>query len=145
MSAQSELDALFAVYEGYLDEYADRVVSNGPFHGLHKFLLGTSTPGDRKADSAFYRAAEQAASALAAAGPEPGEAARAVRYMILEADGADAPSRLMIEAAQALAIPLLAYVTAEDRFAIAADYQARYPKKRMLTPRQRELANELNK
>ena len=72
MSAQSELDALFAVYEGYLEEYADRVVSNGPFHGLHKFLLGTSTPGDRKADSAFYRAAEQAASALAAAGPEPG-------------------------------------------------------------------------
>lgn len=147
MSAPAELTSLLALYQDYLSDYADRVVSNGPFHGLHKFLLGSSTPADRKADNAFYQAVEGAVAALIPALSGPGDpvAARAVRYMILEADGPDESSRLMFEAAQALAIPLLEHLTAEDRAAILADYQARYPKKRMLSPRQRELLQELAK
>lgn len=141
MAAQEQLDALLAVYHAYLNSYAQRVVENGPFHGLHKFLLGNSTPGDRKADTDFYKKTEQAVSALSAEltdrdGPV---AARAVRYMILEAEGPDDTSGLMIEAAQALAIPLVGRLAPAERKAILAEYQQRYPKKRMLSPRQREL------
>lgn len=145
MSTPVELTSLLALYQDYLKGYADRVVSSGPFQGLHKFLLGSSTPADRKADTAFYQAVEGAVAALipALSGPGDPAAARAVRYMLLEADGPDGTSRLMMEAAQALAIPLLDFLTAEERTAILADYQTRYPKKRMLSPRQRELLTAL--
>ena len=142
-----ELDGLLDLYRGYLAEYAQRLEDNGPFHGLHKFLLGDSTPSDRKADSAFFRAVEQAVDALARAldGRPAAEAARAVRFMALEAEGVDPSSRLMMEAAQGLALPLVPLVPPEERAAIRADYLARYPKKRMLSPRQRELLAALEK
>lgn len=133
----SQLESLTALYRDYLDAYAQRVVDNGPLHGLHKFLLGNSTPNDRKADNAFYQAVEQAVAALSDA--DEVTTARAVRYMILEAEGADDTSRLMIEAAQGLAIPLADKLPGEEAASILAGYKARYPKKRMLSPRQREL------
>lgn len=141
MAAQEQLDALLAVYQTYLDSYDQRVVENGPFHGLQKFLLGGSTAADRKADTAFYQRVEQAVSALSAALTEADgpTAARAVRYMTLEAEGPDASSRLMLEAAQALAIPLVDALSPADRADLCAAYRRRYPKQRMLTPRQREL------
>lgn len=147
MSVSGELTALREVYGTYLEEYRQRVVDNGPLHGLQKFLLGNSTASDRKADTAFFRGAEKAVEELLAAlpGGESGEAEQAVRYMILEAEGTDASSRLMIEAAQALAIPLLEWTTPEEAGALAREYRARYPKKRMLAPRQRELLAALDR
>ena len=147
MAELKELASLLEAYEAYLDAYRQRVVDNGPFHGLHKFLLGGSTPGDRKADRAFYESIEQNVAALRAVLGETDSptAARAVRYMLLEAEGTDPSSRLMIEATQALAIPLLPWLSDSDRAAILEEYKARYPKKRMLSPRQRELLAALER
>jgi hypothetical protein len=63
--------------------------------------------------------------------------------MALEAQGRDSSSQLMLEAAQALAIPLVGALATQDRAAILTEYQARYPKRRMLSPRQRELLTSL--
>lgn len=131
------LEHLTALYRDYLESYAQRVVDNGPLHGLHKFLLGSSTPNDRKADTAFFQAVERAAADLWDADEDI--AALAVRYMILETEGFDDSSRLMIEAAQGLAIPLVDRLSREDAAAILADYKVRYPKKRLLSPKQRQL------
>jgi phage tail tape-measure protein len=141
MAAQQKLDDLLAVYRDYLDSYDQRVVDNGALYGLQKFLMGNPPVADRKADQAFYHQVEQASAALAEALTEAdGDvAARAVRYMTLEAQGRDNASHLMLEAVQALAIPLVGALPAQERAAILSDYQARYPKRRMLSPRQREL------
>lgn len=131
------LNALIALYEDYLKTYAQRVEEAGPLRGLHKFLLGNSTAGDRKADTGFYKAVEQKASQLADADQDI--IARAVRYMALEAEGVDPSSILMMEATQGLAVPLVDSLSKEDASAILAAYKTRYPKKRMMAPRQREL------
>lgn len=136
-----DLDALREVYRAYLESYEQRVIDNGPFHGLQKFLLGNSPAADRKADAAFYSQVEQAVARLTAVlretdGPV---AAQAVRCIALDTEGTDPSSRLMIEATQALAIPLLPWLADADRVAILEAYKARYPKKRMLSPRQQEL------
>ena len=137
MDAAAQLSALRGVYHDYLEAYRQRVVDNGPLHSLHKFLLGNSTTADRKADTAFYKAAAEAVKGLENA--DPSTAGQAVRLMILEAEGPDSTSGLMIEAAQALATPLLPLLEGEDAAGILAAYRARYPKKRMLSPKQREL------
>lgn len=137
------LDDLTALYRDYLEGYAQRLEAAGPLRGLHKFLLGNSTPNDRKADKAFYQAVEQASAALSNADEDT--IVQAVRYMTLEAEGADDSSRLMIEAAQGLAIPLVDKLPGGEAAAILAGYKARYPKKRMLSPRQRELLAALER
>ena len=141
MGASEQLAALRVVYDEYAAAYAQRVIDNGPLHGLHKFLLGNSTAGDRKADTGFYNAVERAVDGLrlSLTGEEDGTAEAAVRLMILESEGSDPTSGLMIEAAQALAIPLIPHLTPAARGEITAAYKRRYPKKRMLSPRQREL------
>ena len=98
MDGWEQLAALRAVYDGYLEEYRQRLIDNGPFHGLHKFLLGNAPASDRKAD-----------------------------------------------AAQGLAIPLVAHLSDRDRADILAAFRSRYPKKRMLTPKQEELLKALEK
>jgi phage tail tape-measure protein len=141
MSAQQKLDDLLTVYRDYLDSYDQRVVDNGPFRGLQKFLMGSAPVADRKADQAFYHKVEEAVGELSGALTEADSqvAAQAVRFMALEAQGRDNSSQLMLEAVQALAIPLVGALSPQDRAAILTEYQARYPKCRMLTPRQREL------
>ena len=140
MTAPEALNALLSRYDSYLKEYRQRVIDNGPFHGLQKFLLGNSTSADRRADSAFYRDVEQAAAGLAALPDTDSQiAGAAVRHMILDTDGTDAASRLMIEAAQALAIPLLPRLDAQQREDILRSFKARYPRQHLLSPRQREL------
>ena len=76
---------------------------------------------------------------------DPGPAAPAVRFMILGAEGPDSASDLMMTAAQGLAIPLVAHLSDRDRADILAAFRARYPKKRMLTPKQEELLKALEK
>ena len=141
MGALEQLNALRGVYEEYSAAYAQRVIDNGPLHGLHKFLLGNSTTGDRKADTAFYKAVAQAVDSLRLSLTEGDRdtAEAAIRLMILDSRGTDPTSDLMIEAAQALAIPLIPHLTPAARGEITAAYLARYPKKRMRSPKQREL------
>ena len=140
------LTALRAVYDGYLEDYRQRLIDNGPLHGLQKFILGAPPASDRKADNAFFKAVEQAVADLEAAlADDPGPAAPAVRLMLLEAEGPDAPSDLMMAAAQGLAIPLVRHLSDGDRADILAAFRARYPKKRMLTPKQVELLKALEK
>lgn len=129
------LDALTALYRDYLEGYAQRQEEAGPLRGLHKFIRGGPSRSDSKADLAFYHAVEQAVAAWT----EEDDALQAVRLMLLEAEGTDAGSRLMMDAAQALAIPLLPRLRREEAGEILAAYKARYPKKRMLLPKQREL------
>ena len=131
------LNTLTTLYRDYLDQYAQRLEEAGPFRGLQKFLLGSSTAGDRKADTAFYHGVEEAVVALSAAADDV--VIRAVRYMALEAEGMDPSSILMMEAAQGLAAPLAARLPREEAASILSEYKARYPKKRMMVPRQREL------
>lgn len=146
MDSWEKLAALRAVYDGYLEGYRQRQIENGPFHGLQKFLLGNMPASDRKADNAFFKAVQQAVADLEQAlDDDPGPAAPAVRLMILEAEGPDSTSDLMIAAVQALAIPLVPHLSEGDRAEILAAYRARYPKKRMLSPKQRELLEELEK
>jgi phage tail tape-measure protein len=147
MEARQKLDELLAVYQNYLDSYDQRVVDNGAFQGLQKFLMGGPPVADQKADQTFYHNVEQAVAALAEALTETdgGVAAQAVRYMTLEAKGRDNVSQLMLDATQALAIPLVGALSPQDRAAILSDYQARYPKRRMLSPRQRELVSFLER
>ena len=146
MDGWEQLAALRAVYDGYLEEYRQRLIDNGPFHGLHKFLLGNAPASDRKADNAFFKAVQQAVGELEQAlSGDPGPAAPAVRFMILEAEGPDSASDLMMTAAQGLAIPLVAHLSDRDRADILAAFRARYPKKRMLTPNQEELLKALEK
>ena len=64
MDGWEQLAALRAVYDGYLEEYRQRLIDNGPFHGLHKFLLGNAPASDRKADNAFFKAVQQAVGEL---------------------------------------------------------------------------------
>lgn len=116
MDGWEQLAALQAVYDGYLEEYRQRLIDNGPFHGLHKFLLGNAPASDRKADNAFFKAVQQAVGELEQAlSGDPGPAAPAVRFMILEAEGPDSASDLMMTAAQGLAIPLVAHLSDRDR------------------------------
>lgn len=116
MDGWEQLAALRAVYDGYLEEYRQRLIDNGPFHGLHKFLLGNAPASDRKADNAFFKAVQQAVGELEQAlSGDPGPAAPAVRFMILEAEGPDSASDLMMTAAQGLAIPLVAHLSDRDR------------------------------
>ena len=146
MDGWEQLAALRAVYDGYLEEYRQRLIDNGPFHGLHKFLLGNAPASDRKADNAFFKAVQQAVGELEQAlSGDPGPAATAVRFLILEAEGPDSASDLMMTAAQGLAIPLVAHLSDRDRADILAAFRARYPKKRMLTPKQEELLKALEK
>lgn len=141
MGAAEQLDALRWAYQDYMTAYAQRVVDNGVLHGLHKFLLGNSTPSDRKADTGFYYGVEKTVEELCRSLTEDDGhiAEAAVRLMVLEAEGSDPSSTLMIEATQALAIPLLPHLSPSARAEIAREYEARYPKKRQRAPRQNEL------
>ena len=92
MDGWEQLAALRAVYDGYLEEYRQRLIDNGPFHGLHKFLLGNAPASDRKADNAFFKAVQQAVGELEQAlSGDPGPAAPAVRFICLlyTSDAAD--------------------------------------------------------
>ena len=141
MGAAEQLDALRWAYQNYLTAYAQRVIDNGAFHGLHKFLLGNSTSGDRKADTGFYYGVEKTVEELRRSLTEDDGhiAEAAVRLMALEAEGSDPSSTLMIEATHALAIPLLPHLSPSAPAAIAREFKARYPKKRQRSPRQNEL------
>ena len=145
IGSADRLAPLYNIYSDYLALYNQRVINNGALYGLKKFLMGSPPAADRKADNAFYKSVEEAINELEGSlvpGDEP-LAAEGVRFVILEAAGSDDSSRLMIEAAQALAIPLIAHITAEDSTEILNKYKEKYPRRRMLTPRQRELVAAL--
>lgn len=131
------------LYQEYLADYAHRLEEAGPTRGLQKFLVGNASATDRKADNLFFKTAEQAVAALSDADGDT--AFQAARFMLLESEGFDPSSTLMMEAVQGLSIPLIGRLSREDAATLYAGYAARYPKRRMLSPKQREVLAALER
>ena len=141
MDAQSAFAHLRQLYAGFMEDYAQ---ADRPGY-LERLLQGGPSRAERKTITDFYAAVEAGVGdLLAQLTPADGDlAARAVRFLILEADGNDSSTRLTVAATQALAIPLLDHVSPADAAELLAAYKYRYPKKRMLTPRQEDLLKAL--
>ena len=141
LNARSALDGLKQLYADYLTEYAGME----KYSGLERMLRGGPDRAERKSVADFYAAVEQAVDRLRGClSPEDSAlAAEAIRFMLFEADGTDSTTRLTFVATQALVTPLLDFLSREDASALLADYTARYPRKNLLTPRQKELLEAL--
>lgn len=143
MADQERLGALTGLYQEYLADYAHRLEEAGPTRGLQKFLVGNTSATDRKADNHFFKTAEQAVAALSDADGDT--AFQAARFMLLESEGFDPSSTLMMEAVQGLALPLIGRLSREDAATLYDGYLARYPKRRMRTPKQQEVFTALER
>ena len=143
MDAQAALSALVQLYADFMEDYAQ---ADRP-GWLERLLQGGPSRAERKTIADFYDAVQSAVETLRAelTPADSGVAARAVRFLILDAEGNDPSTRLTVAATQALAIPLLDHVSPSEAAELLAGYQARYPKKRLLTPRQAELLTALER
>ena len=141
MDAQAALAALVQLYTDFMEDYAQ---ADRP-GWLDRLLQGGPSKAEQKTITDFYDAVQSAVEALQAelTPANSGLAARDVRFLILEADGNDPSTRLTVAATQALAIPLLDHVSPSDAAELLSGYKARYPKKRLLTPRQLDLLHAL--
>jgi len=141
MDPRDAFSALRQLYGEFLADYAQ---ADRP-GWLERVLQGGPSKSERKTITDFYSAVEGAVQRLTSCLAPGNErlAAQAIRFMIIDAEGDDSSTQLTIMATQALAIPLLEFVSAEDAAELLAAYQARYPKKRMLTPRQEDLLKAL--
>ena len=139
--ARTAADRLKGLYADYLAAYADMDRPTA----LERLIRGGPDQAERRSVTDFYAAVEAAASELreALTPADSPLAAEVIRFMILEAQGPDSTSQLTFAAAQALAIPLIGVLTPEEAAALLAGYTARYPKQRLLTPRQKELLRAL--
>lgn len=139
------IDAFSALrqrYDRYLDDYEQTVRGQSSIRGLEKLLRGKPSRQEEQAILDFYREVEQVVAVLVAQA-DPVLAARAVRFMLLDAQGWNMNSQLTVEAAQPLAIPLVALLPPADAAQILAAYKEKYPKRRNLAPRQCDLLRAL--
>ena len=143
MDAQAAFHGLKQLYADYLDAYARMEKASG----LERLLRGGPDRMERQSVTDFYGAVERAVGELKGClSPEDSTlAAETIRFMLFEATGPDAATQLTFAATQPLAAPLLDFLSREDAAALLADYTARYPRKNLLTPRQKELLRELKK
>jgi len=141
MASYAALSALRQLYDDFLTNYAD---ADRPGY-LERLLQGGPSKSERKTITDFYAAVESTVQTLCAelTAADGDLAAQAVRFLIIEAEGDDPSTRLTVAATQALAIPLLDFLSPGDAADLLAAYTARYPKKRMLTPRQEDLLKAL--
>lgn len=141
MDSLAAFAALQRLYADFLSDYAD---ADHP-GWLERLLQGGPTKSERRTITDFYSAVEQAVQELIS-GMTAGDGSLAeevIRFMIIEAEGGDSSTQLTFAATQALAVPLLDLVSPAAAARLLADYQTRYPKKRMLTPRQEDLLKAL--
>lgn len=139
------IDAFSALrqrYDRYLDDYEQTVRGQSSIRGLEKLLRGKPSRQEEQAILDFYREVEQVVAVLVAQA-DPVLAARAVRFMLLDAQGWNMNSQLTVEAAQPLAIPLVALLPPADAAQILAAYKEKYSKRRNLAPRQCDLLRAL--
>ena len=138
---RTAVDSLKQLYANYLEEYAQM----GQDGWLTRLLQGGPSKSERKTVTDFYDAVEQAVAALdKLLTPEDSPLAdEAIRFMLFEAKGPDTTSQLTFVATQPLVMPLLDKLSREAAATLLADYTARYPRKNLLTPRQKELLTAL--
>ena len=140
-SGRTALEQLKQLYADYLGEYAqmERVGY------LNRLLQGGPSHAERKTVTDFYAAVEQAVTALneLLTAEDSPLADEAIRFMLFEAKGPDTTTQLTFVATQALVTPLLDFLSREDAAALLADYTSQYPRKNLLTPRQKELLKAL--
>lgn len=141
MEIRAAIDGLKCLYTAYLEEYAGMEKDGW----LNRLLQGGPSKTERKTVTDFYAAVEQAVAELKGrlSQEDSAPAAEAIRFMLFEAKGTDTTSQLTFVATQPLVMPLLEHLSREDAAALLADYTARYPRKNLLTPRQKELLEAL--
>ena len=141
MDSRAAIDRLKGLYAAYLEEYAGMEKDGW----MNRLLQGGPSKTERKTVTDFYAAVEQAVAELKSClSPEDSPlASEAIRFMLFEAKGPDTTSQLTFVATQPLVTPLLKHLSREDAAALLADYTARYPRKNLLTPRQKELLEAL--
>lgn len=139
--ARSACDGLKQLYADYLEEYS-HMERDG---WLNRLLQGGPSKAERKTVTDFYAAVERAVDGLKnCLSPEDSAlSAEAIRFMLFEAKGPDTTTQLTFVATQALVTPLLDFLSREDAAALLADYTSQYPRKNLLTPRQKELLKAL--
>ena len=142
MEQQEQLDTLRQCYESYLEDCLQRQKDAGALNGLTRLLAGPA-PHARRAVDKFF---QQVQAAVAALDRTDGQlAAQAAEYMLLTVEGLNDESRLALQAAEGLTLTFLELLAQEDAARILAGYTARYPKRRMLLPKQREVLAALEK
>lgn len=129
-------------YEDYLAGCCRRASDIGALQNLTRLLVGPTTAEGEGIDQLFTHLKDAVA---ALDGADAALAVQAAEYILLTADGFDQRSRLGIQAAQALALPLISRLSADDCRALLRRYTARYPKRQMLLPRQQDVLAALKR
>ena len=142
MDREEQFAALRQCYEDYLDGCRQRAQVSGPMRSLTRLLTGSSAM-DRYAMNQFFTALQTLMEDLDREDPQL--AALATEYMLLTAEGYDSESRLAFQAAESLTLGLLDQLTREAAARILAGYTARYPRRRFLLPKQKEVLAALER
>ena len=140
MDVPEALRPIQQCYEDYLSDCRRQAADIGALQSLTRLLTGPSAAEGEGIDRLF----SQLESAVAALELEDESlAVQAAQYILLTADGFDQRSRLGTQAAQVLALPLISRLSPDSCRALLRDYTARYPKRWMLLPRQKEVLSAL--
>lgn len=142
MDREEQFAALRQCYEDYLDGCRQRAQVSGPMRSLTRLLTGSSAM-DRYAMNQFFTALQTLMEDLDHEDPQL--AALVSEYMLLTAEGYDSESRLAFQAAESLTLGLLNQLTQENAARILAGYTARYPRRRFLLPKQKEVLAALER
>ena len=142
MDREEQFAALRQCYEDYLDGCRQRAQVSGPMRSLTRLLTGSSAM-DRYAMNQFFTALQTLMEDLDREDPQL--AALATEYMLLTAEGYDSEPRLAFQAAESLTLGLLNQLTQENAARILAGYTARYPRRRFLLPKQKEVLAALER
>lgn len=145
MTGRLEGGALLALrrcYEEYLEERELLLQAGGAFQGVSRFFTGPPA-GERLMARRFLQRLAQCVEQLP---PEGADAVvQGAEYMLLSVHRCDYNSQLMFQAAESYALPLIPRLEREDAARLLRGYRARYPKPRMLMPKQREVLSALER
>ena len=137
MEGSERLEALRQCYAEYLEERRMLLQAGGAFQGISRFFTGPPA-GERVMAQRFLRQLEGCVAQLAETG-ETELAAQAAAFMLLEAEGFDYNSQLMFQAAESYCLPLLSVPDPADAKRLLSGYTARYPKRKLLLPKQEQV------
>lgn len=134
------LQPLAQCYEEYLDDRRLMLQVGGAFQGVSRFFTGPPA-GERVMAQRFLQRLEACLAQLPR--DDPALAAQAVEFMLLEDMSFDYNSRLMFQAAESYALPLVNVLSQEDARRLLRGYTARYPKRKLLLPKQEQVLDAL--
>ncbi len=140
MELSDGLQSLRQCYEEYLDDRRLMLREGGAFQGISRFFTGPPA-GERVIAKRFLQRLEACVAQLD--GADAALAAEAAEFMLLNTKGFDHNSQLMFQAAEYYALPLLDTLAPGDAARILLGYTARYPKRKLLMPKQLEVLDAL--